>query len=157
MYDVGFGFAIGAVGGGVIWHGFKGFRHSPRGDRLAGALGAMKARGPVLGGNFAVWSGLFNACECVLHQVRPNDDVWTPVIAGASTGAILAARSGPRAMAISGLFGGVILAAMEGAGSLMSRMMGGSYDPVAPNIDLPPATEASQDPQQTQQKGRFFS
>jgi mitochondrial import inner membrane translocase subunit TIM17 len=156
VYDVGFGFAIGAVGGGVVWHGFKGFRHSPRGERFTGALGAIKSRAPVLGGNFAVWSGLFNACECVLHDVRPQDDIWNPVIAGATTGAILAARSGPRAMLISGLFGGVILAAMEGVGSIMNKAMGGSYDPVAPPFEAPPQPSGNEIPVQDKPKGRFF-
>lgn len=155
IYDVGFGFAIGAIGGGVIWHGFKGYRNSPRGDRWKGSLQAIKSRAPILGGNFAVWSGLFNSCECVLHDLRPQEDIWNPVIAGATTGAILAARSGPRAMIISGVFGGVILAAMEGAGSLLGKLGGGSYDPVAPPLpDLPPPS-TEPDPQQPTK--RLFS
>lgn len=81
------------------------------------------------------------------------EDIWNPVIAGASTGAILAARSGPKAMLVSGLFGGVILAAMEGMGSLMGKMMGGSYDPVAPQ--LPPTETPVQVDEE--RKGRFFS
>jgi hypothetical protein len=58
-------------------------------------------------------------------------------------------------MAVSGLFGGVILAAMEGAGSLMGRLMGGSYDPVAPVLDIP--TQQEQQQQEQPQKGRFFA
>jgi import inner membrane translocase subunit TIM17 len=129
---------IGAIGGGVLFHGFKGYRNSPRGDRWRGSLEAIKQRGPILGGNFAVWSGLFNACECVLNEYRPRDDIWNVVIAGAATGSILAARSGPRAMMISGAVGGIILAAMEGAGNLMNRLMSGkNYDPVPHKLPEP--------------------
>lgn len=54
---------MGAIGGSV-WHGIKGFRNSPYGERRIGALTAIKARAPVLGGNFGVWGGLFSTvCE----------------------------------------------------------------------------------------------
>lgn len=46
--------------GGAVWHGIKGFRNSPYGERRIGALTAIKARAPVLGGNFGVWGGLFS-------------------------------------------------------------------------------------------------
>ena len=41
---------MGAVGG-TIWHGIKGARNSPRGDRFIGSIAAIKARAPVVGGN----------------------------------------------------------------------------------------------------------
>ena len=41
-----------------MWHGVKGFRNSPYGERRIGALTAIKARAPVLGGNFGVWGGM---------------------------------------------------------------------------------------------------
>jgi len=44
--------------GGAVWHGVKGFRNSPYGERRIGAVTALKARAPVLGGNFGVWGGL---------------------------------------------------------------------------------------------------
>lgn len=34
--------------GGAVWHGVKGFRNSPYGERRIGALTAIKARAPVL-------------------------------------------------------------------------------------------------------------
>lgn len=40
-----------------LGHGVKGFRNSPYGERRIGALTAIKARAPVLGGNFGVWGG----------------------------------------------------------------------------------------------------
>lgn len=38
--------------GGSLWHGVKGFRNSPYGERRIGAISAIKMRAPVLGGNF---------------------------------------------------------------------------------------------------------
>ena len=39
---------------------------SPYGERRIGALTAMKARAPVLGGNFGVWGGLFSSFDCAV-------------------------------------------------------------------------------------------
>ncbi|KAJ3146618.1 translocase of the inner membrane [Geranomyces variabilis] len=143
--DIGVGFCMGAMGGSV-WHGFKGYRNSPRGERFSGSLSAIKARAPVLGGNFAVWSGLFNAGDCMIASVRGKEDAWNPIMAGAATGAILAARSGPKVMAISAVFGGAILAAMEGVSAMITRMSADSYTPQAPALpaDFQPATAQEQ-------------
>ncbi|KAJ3159998.1 Mitochondrial import inner membrane translocase subunit Tim17-A [Geranomyces michiganensis] len=143
--DIGVGFCMGAMGGSV-WHGFKGYRNSPRGERFSGSLAAVKARAPVLGGNFAVWSGLFNAGDCMIASVRGKEDAWNPIMAGAATGAILAARSGPKVMAISAVFGGAILAAMEGVSAMITRMSADSYTPQAPALpaDFQPATAQEQ-------------
>ena len=135
--DVGVGFCMGSIGG-AIWHGFKGFRNSPRGERWLGSLTAIKARSPLVGGNFAVWSGMFNAVDCVLVGIRHKEDIWNPIIAGAATGGILAARSGPKAIMVSAVFGGVILAVMEGVGALINRMNADQYKPVAPMLPEQP-------------------
>ncbi|KAJ3179228.1 translocase of the inner membrane [Gaertneriomyces sp. JEL0708] len=131
--DVGVGFCMGAMGG-TVWHGFKGYRNAPRGERLGGSLAAIKARAPVLGGNFAVWSGLFNAGDCMIAGVRGKEDIWNPIMAGAATGAILAARSGPKVMTISAVFGGAILAVMEGVSAMINRMNADNYKPQAPAL-----------------------
>ncbi|KAI8819822.1 Tim17/Tim22/Tim23/Pmp24 family-domain-containing protein [Fimicolochytrium jonesii] len=136
--DVGVGFCMGAIGGSV-WHGFKGYRNSPRGERFTGSLASIKARAPVIGGNFAVWSGLFNAGDCTIAHVRGKEDAWNPILAGTATGAILAARSGPKVMAISAVFGGAILAAMEGVGAMINRMNSDTYKPQAPPLPELPA------------------
>ena len=68
--------------GGAIWHGVKGFRNSPYGERRIGAITAIKARAPVLGGNFGVWGGLFSTFDCAVKGVRQKEDpynasMWT--------------------------------------------------------------------------------
>jgi len=67
--DVGGAFCMGAIGGG-IWHTMKGARLAPAGSRLQGSLSAVQARAPVLGGQFAVWGGLFACCDCTLTAIR---------------------------------------------------------------------------------------
>lgn len=62
--------------GGAVWHGVKGFRNSPYGERRIGALTAIKARAPVLGGNFGVWGGLFSTFDCAVKGVRHKEDPY---------------------------------------------------------------------------------
>jgi import inner membrane translocase subunit TIM17 len=119
--DVGGAFLFGAVGGG-IFHTVKGARNAPRGARALGALSAVKARSPVLGGNFAVWGGLFATCDCSLVAIRHKEDPWNSIISGAATGGILALRAGPKTAAKNALVGGVLLALIEGLGIAMTRM-----------------------------------
>ncbi len=54
----------------------KGFRNSPYGERRIGALTAIKARAPVLGGNFGVWGGLFSTFDCAVKGVRKKEDPY---------------------------------------------------------------------------------
>jgi hypothetical protein len=77
----------------------------------------------VLGGQFAVWGGLFACCDCSLTAIRQKEDPWNSIISGATTGGILAARAGPRAMASAAVVGGVLLALIEGMGIMFSRMV----------------------------------
>ena len=120
--DVGGAFAMGCIGGSV-WHSIKGARNSPRGERLRGSLYAIKSRAPVLGGNFAVWGGLFATFDCSLVAIRRKEDPWNSITAGALTGGTLAARAGYKAMLTSATVGGVLLALIEGAGLLLQRYM----------------------------------
>ena len=120
--DVGGAFCMGNIGGG-IWHSIKGARMAPQGARFAGSLSAVSARAPVLGGQFAVWGGLFACCDCSLTAIRQKEDPWNSIISGAATGGVLAARAGPRAMATAAVFGGVILALIEGMGIMFTKVM----------------------------------
>lgn len=84
--------AMGAVGG-TVWHGIKGARNSPRGDRLLGSISAIKARAPVVGGNFGVWGGLFSTFDCAVKGYRQKEDPYNAIISGFLTGGTLAVRS----------------------------------------------------------------
>lgn len=61
--------------------------------RLNGSWSAIRQRAPVIGGNFAVWGGLFSTIDCSLVQIRQKEDPWNSIISGAATGAILSVRS----------------------------------------------------------------
>lgn len=119
--DVGTAFGMGAIGGS-IWHFFKGARNSPKGQRLLGAVDAVKVKGPALGGSFAIWGSVFSSVDCTLVGLRGKEDPWNSIASGAITGGVLVARNGPAAMAKSAVVGGVLLALIEGMGIALSRM-----------------------------------
>lgn len=114
---------MGAVGGGAV-NVFTGAYNAPKGigKRLAGSLAAVKARGPVLGGGFAVWGALFASLDCGIAHLRQKEDPVNPIASGFLTGGILAARAGPRSMLYSATIGGTMLAVFEGIGIWLSRM-----------------------------------
>eukprot|EP00656_Telonema_subtile_P043355 TRINITY_DN4971_c0_g1_i2.p1 TRINITY_DN4971_c0_g1~~TRINITY_DN4971_c0_g1_i2.p1 ORF type:complete len:113 (+),score=18.15 TRINITY_DN4971_c0_g1_i2:218-556(+) len=76
--DVGGAFGMGLLGGSVWW-GVKGAKNNPRGERLLGSIQAVKARSPILGGQFAVWGGLFSSFDCSLAAMRGVEDPWNPI------------------------------------------------------------------------------
>ncbi|KAJ3350951.1 hypothetical protein AMAG_13055 [Allomyces macrogynus ATCC 38327] len=135
LNDAGGAFAMGAIGGGM-WHFVKGARNAPRGERFPGAISAMKARAPVLGGNFAVWGTLFSTFDCAFAGIRQKEDAWNSIMSGTLTGGVLALRSGWKAALISATVGGVLLGMIEGAGVVMNRMNADAFRPQAPL--LPP-------------------
>ncbi|KAH6928088.1 hypothetical protein HPB50_011639 [Hyalomma asiaticum] len=92
--DCGGAFTMGAIGG-AVFQSIKGFRNAPSGvnRRLLGSLGAIKERAPIIGGNFAVWGGLFSTIDCTMVKIRKKEDPWNSITSGALTGAILAVRT----------------------------------------------------------------
>lgn len=138
--DMGGAFVIGAVGGS-IFHGVKGARNSPANARFSGALYAIKARAPVLGGGFAVWGAIYSSFDCSFAAIRRKEDPWNSIFSGAATGAVLAARSGPKIAATHALWGGVFLGLIEGFGIFITRMTSGN----APEEDdMTPGSAESQ-------------
>jgi mitochondrial import inner membrane translocase subunit TIM17 len=150
--DLGGAFAMGAVAGS-IWHGIRGLRNSPANERLMGALMSARVKGPVMGGQFAVWGGTFSTCDCMLSALRGQEDAYNAIGSGALTGAVLAARNGARAAASSALVGGAILASFEGIGFIMSQAMqarqeqeeGGESASFFPSISWPISLGGSSD------------
>ncbi|KAI9849242.1 MAG: translocase of the inner membrane [Sclerophora amabilis] len=143
LSDFGGAFCMGAIGG-AVWHGVKGFRNSPYGERRIGALTAIKARAPVLGGNFGVWGGLFSTFDCTVKGIRKKEDPYNArrtiadladnaVIAGFFTGGALAVRGGAKAARNSAIGCAVLLAVIEGVGIGLQRMMAENI-----RLDVPP-------------------
>jgi len=119
--DIGGAFAMGAVCGG-IWHAGKGLRNAPKGSRIFYAIDAVKGRAPVTGGSFATWGALFATFDCSFAAIRHKEDPWNSIASGAATGGVLAMRAGPRAAGKNALIGGVLLAAIEGLGIMITKV-----------------------------------
>ncbi|EDV99275.1 mitochondrial import inner membrane translocase subunit Tim17-A [Drosophila grimshawi] len=136
MDDSGGAFAMGSIGGG-IFQAMKGFRNAPQGlsRRLMGSITAVKARSPVIAGNFAAWGSLFSTIDCTLVHFRQKEDPWNSIISGAATSGILAARNGLASMAGSAIVGGILLSLIEGVGILMTRFSADQFRNSAPPLD----------------------
>ncbi|KAF0907225.1 hypothetical protein E2562_015732 [Oryza meyeriana var. granulata] len=119
--DIGVAFGMGAVGGS-FFHFVKGLRNSPNGARIAGGMQAVLMNAPRVAGSFAVWGGLFSACDCAVVFARQKEDPYNAIIAGAATGGILSARQGLRAVVGSSLTGAVYLALFSGFGIMMNSL-----------------------------------
>lgn len=150
--DVGGAFSMGCVGGG-IFHIIRGSMNAPKGQRFMGGISAVKARSPILGGQFAVWGGLFACCDCSLTALRQKEDPWNSIISGAATGGILAARAGPKVMGQSALMGGVLLALIEGMGIMINKGFSRSDNemgaPMMEDITAPPTASGLSLPSNT--------
>lgn len=140
--DIGGAFSMGAIGGGV-WHSVKGWRNSPRGERMLGSVTAIRARVPVIGGNFAVWGGLFSVFDCSLVAIRHKEDPWNSIISGGAVGYVLAARGGWRAASRSGLVGAGLLAMIEGLQIAITKMLA---DPAPAPLGPPMPVDAAPPP-----------
>jgi import inner membrane translocase subunit TIM17 len=116
------------------------FRNSPYGERRIGALTAIKARAPVLGGNFGVWGGLFNTYDCAVKGIRKKEDPWNAIIAGFCTGGSLAVRGGYKSMRNGAISCAILLAVIEGVSIGFNRMMADNTKLEAP--PMPPAQPA---------------
>ncbi|KAI3692358.1 hypothetical protein L6452_32172 [Arctium lappa] len=120
--DIGGAFGMGAVGGSAF-HFLKGTYNSPKGERLIGGTQAVRMNAPRVGGSFAVWGGLFSTFDCTMVYFRQKEDPWNSIIAGAATGGFLQMRQGLGAASRSAVFGGVLLAMIEGAGIMLNKLM----------------------------------
>jgi len=118
--DLGGAFAMGAIGG-TIYHFIRGAYGAPHGERFSTALYAVRSKAPFTGGSFAVWGGLFSTFDCSLAYLRKREDPFNSIGSGAITGGILAARLGWRMSLKSALFGGFLLALIEGVAFVLSR------------------------------------
>lgn len=120
--DVGGAFGMGAVGG-AVFHFLKGTYNSPKGERFLGATQAVCMNAPRVGGSFAVWGGLFSTFDCTMVYLRQKEDPWNSIFAGAATGGFLQMRQGLGAASRSAMFGGILLALIEGAGIMLNKLM----------------------------------
>ncbi|PRW58668.1 mitochondrial import inner membrane translocase subunit TIM17-2-like [Chlorella sorokiniana] len=135
---------MGAVGGG-LWHLLKGMKNSPSGHRMIGGIDAIRREAPRIGGSFAVWGGLFSTFDCTLVALRKKEDPWNSIAAGALTGGFLQLRTGLKSAGKSAVFGGVLLAMIEGVGILLTRVTAPPPAPV-PMVEMPGPNPSSGKP-----------
>ncbi|GMI97967.1 TRANSLOCASE OF THE INNER MEMBRANE 17, translocase inner membrane subunit 17-2 [Hibiscus trionum] len=150
--DLGGAFGMGAVGG-AAFHFLKGTYNSPSGARFIGGTQAVRMNAPRVGGSFAVWGGLFSTFDCTMVYVRQKEDPWNSIIAGAATGGFLSMRQGFGAASRSAIFGGVLLALIEGAGIMLNKVLSQPQMPImidepAPNVAGMPGYPMGQLPNQ---------
>ena len=120
--DAGGAFVFG-MGGGLIWHSIGGARNAPRGEVLRQMAYRVKTRVPIVAGSFAVWGVFFSCFDCTFTALRKKEDPWNAIMSGAATGGVLAIRAGLKAAGKNALVGGVILAAIEGLGIVLQRVI----------------------------------
>merc|ERR1719266_1963580 len=132
--------------GGSLFYAVNGYRQAPRGigNRTYGIVRNVQRRGPVLGGNFAVWGLCFSCFDCIFQQARKKDDAMNAIAAGFMTGGTLAWRAGWRSSFKNACVGGILLAVIEGMGITLGKMMA----PADPNM------QASMSPYSTYQGGK---
>ncbi|EDV94782.1 probable mitochondrial import inner membrane translocase subunit Tim17 3 [Drosophila grimshawi] len=125
--DCGCAFMMGCIGGSMFQYA-QGFRNAPTGvwRSLYGGLDAVKMKTPAIAGSFAVWGATFSTVDCTMVHYRQREDSWNSIVSGATTGGILAARNGLRAMANGALVGGLVLAMIEGAGVAVATIYAAS-------------------------------
>ncbi|KAK0372294.1 hypothetical protein CLIM01_10363 [Colletotrichum limetticola] len=131
LNDFGGAFAMGdtclAIGG-TVWHGIKGYRNSPYGERRIGAISAIKMRAPVLGGNFGAYGAIYVLGTNILCSgLRGHkEDPWNSIAAGFLTGGALAIRGGYKAARNGAIGCALLLAVIEGVGIGFQKMFAGS-------------------------------
>eukprot|EP01102_Stenamoeba_stenopodia_P003297 TRINITY_DN13239_c0_g1_i1.p1 TRINITY_DN13239_c0_g1~~TRINITY_DN13239_c0_g1_i1.p1 ORF type:complete len:148 (-),score=18.78 TRINITY_DN13239_c0_g1_i1:14-457(-) len=119
--DIGSAFAMGFVGGN-IWYFVKGLRQGARGQKWATGITAAKMRGPIIGGNFALWMTCYSSFDCTFSYLRGKDDALNSIASGFVTGGVLAIRGGVRVACISAIAGGVVLTFIEGLAHIVPYM-----------------------------------
>jgi import inner membrane translocase subunit TIM17 len=113
---------MGTIGGG-LFHLIRGAKDAPKGDKWKGAIAACKQRAPILGGNFAVWGGLFSSFDCLILKLRHKEDPYNAIMAGFMTGGVLALRGGYKACFRSAMVGGIFIGVIEGASIFVQNMV----------------------------------
>ncbi|EER99484.2 hypothetical protein BDA96_02G346300 [Sorghum bicolor] len=80
-------FSWGLAGGSAV-HFVKGFRASPSGARLAGAVNAVRQNAPSVAGRFGAYCIFLSVIEIAASLALRRDDYWTGGTAAAATGGL---------------------------------------------------------------------
>ncbi|KAI8618316.1 mitochondrial inner membrane translocase subunit Tim17/Tim22/Tim23/peroxisomal protein PMP24 [Chytriomyces sp. MP71] len=78
---------------------FERYQHMKTRDQIKHTLKDMGSRSYSTAKNFALVGAIFASSECVIETYRAKNDMYNGITAGCFTGATLAVRGGPKAMA----------------------------------------------------------
>lgn len=98
-----FGAAMAGLGGGAMAEITPVGRDVGAVQALREGLSHMRSRALSSGKSFAVIGGIYSLVECPIERARGKRDTKNAVITGAITGAAVAWRAGPKAMALGAL------------------------------------------------------
>ncbi len=113
IVDLGDGFSTGCALG-AVWYFIKGSYYAVRRERIKGGLMLVRSRAPILGGSFGMWACIFSVSCCGMVYLRQREDPFNSVVAGFTTGFVLAIRGGMRNAFRSAIIGGLFLSIIEG-------------------------------------------
>jgi import inner membrane translocase subunit TIM17 len=113
IIDLGDGFSTGCCMGALFYF-LKGSYYAVRRERIKGGMMLLRSRAAILGGSFAMWACIFSVSSCIMVHIRHREDPFNSVIAGFSTGFVLAIRGGLRNALRSAMVGGLFLGIIEG-------------------------------------------
>ncbi|XWS72507.1 hypothetical protein CRYUN_Cryun02cG0045800 [Craigia yunnanensis] len=124
-------------------------------DRILDDIGGAFGMGAVGGAAFHFLKGTYNSPSGarLIGGTQAKEDPWNSIIAGAATGGFLSMRQGLGAASRSALFGGVLLALIEGAGIMLNKFLSQPQMPMmieepAPNVAGMPGFPMGQLPNQ---------
>ena len=133
--DCGGAFSLGFIGGG-LFSIVSGTRNAPKGvkNRLMGAFENARIKTPRTAASFGVWGFTFSSFDCTLVALRRKDDPWNSILSGTGTGFVLAIRQGLWPAVGSAIFGGILLALIEGVTIAVNRLQAPMYHPQTPKM-----------------------
>ncbi|KAL4296129.1 hypothetical protein GQ457_12G020880 [Hibiscus cannabinus] len=124
-------------------------------DRILDDIGGAFGMGAVGGAAFHFLKGTYNSPSGarLIGGTQAKEDPWNSIIAGAATGGFLSMRQGFGAASRSAVFGGVLLALIEGAGIMLNKVLSQPQMPImidepAPNVAGMPGYPMGQLPNQ---------
>ena len=102
FYDIGDSFITG-ISLGSVYYLIKGLYMSEKKHKIKGALKLITNKAPIVGGNFAWWSLIYNLSYYSALTLRKKNDIINPLIACFSAGSIFHLRKGWRPSIKNGL------------------------------------------------------
>ncbi|QHO32380.1 Mitochondrial import inner membrane translocase subunit [Arachis hypogaea] len=104
-------------------------------DRILDDIGSAFGMGAVGGSGFHFIKGFFNSPKGsrLVGASQEKEDPWNSIISGFATGGFLSLRQGPAAATRSAVFGGILLALIEGGMIMFNKAVSARQ--------MPPLTE----------------